>query len=369
MTRSRSSGAPQLPSSPRPSSSARPARWPDLLTGALALAVAGGLAALWWGERAAPAAVEVPPAAAQAQIPAAPATLTPFTAPATPAQPATGAATGGVEAGAIPPAPPQPPVAEIPAPQLPDPVTPAQPGNGPAAGGTAELGSGPAADVAATQVPAAPATPAAAPRAGGAVATSETRTPLRSDYRVTLGTFGSQAVAETSAEPVEALGYTVYTIDLGDQYVAQIGPFADEAAGRAAQADIQRVYPRAELYPPRGRALGTSAPVPASGSAGLTTPAPSPAPESVPAVPEAASPAPTSAPAPSTPTYLQVGAFNSPEGAQRLVGLLRDQGFAPSVNAPEGGKTTVLVGPFSGEALLRAEQVLTAAGFESFRLR
>ncbi|SEJ28461.1 Sporulation related domain-containing protein [Deinococcus reticulitermitis] len=378
MTRSRSQPRVSAPP-PKPAPPARPARWPDLLTAALALAVVGGLGALWWGERPAPLSAAVVTAPIQAQIPAAPATLT-SAPPAASSSSGAQVQSGATEAGTIPPVPAPPPVAEIPPPVVPEPVAPAtgvpKPGGPatPSAGSdsAAPGGAGPAADVAASQAPPAPpsAVPAGvAPRAGGAVATSESRTPLRSDYRVTLGTFGSQASAEASAAPVEALGYTVYTIDLGDQFVAQVGPFADEAAGRAAQSDIQRVYPRAELYPPRGRSLGTPAPTPA-------VPAP-------PALPAAAQPSPTApgpeaaasagvsdpAPAPSEPTYLQVGAFNNPEGAQRLVALLREQGFSPSVNAPEGGKATVLVGPFSGEALPRAEGLLRAAGFESFRLR
>ncbi len=189
---------------------------------------------------------------------------------------------------------------------------------------------------------------------------------------------------------MRALGYTVYPIDLGDQVVAQVGPFADEATARQALADIQRVYPRALLYPPRNRSLtGGSASGAAStretstGESTVTpatptqtqntsdTPSEVQAPEAPPAAPPAAAATPTTppAPAPSGPVYLQVGAFDRVESAQRLVGLLRDQGYAPTVNAPDSGKVTVLIGPFSGEAVTEAEEKLNANGFDHFRVR
>ncbi|BBN95079.1 hypothetical protein DEGR_18120 [Deinococcus grandis] len=87
--------------------------------------------------------------------------------------------------------------------------------------------------------------------------TSEQRTPLRSDYRITLGTFSSGAAAQQAAQGVSALGYTVYPIDVAAGVVAQVGPFADETTAREALADVQRAYPGAVLYPPRNRSLST----------------------------------------------------------------------------------------------------------------
>jgi hypothetical protein len=49
--------------------------------------------------------------------------------------------------------------------------------------------------------------------------------------------------------------------------------------------------------------------------------------------------------------------------------MLRDAGFAPTVSAPPEGKVTVLVGPYSGDALLRAEGRLDTAGMDHFRVR
>ena len=51
------------------------------------------------------------------------------------------------------------------------------------------------------------------------------------------------------------------------------------------------------------------------------------------------------------------------------VPLLRDLGFSPTVNAPENRKVTVLVGPYSGDALLEAERKLDANGHDHFRIR
>ena len=210
----------------------------------------------------------------------------------------------------------------------------------------------------------APATTATAPRQGGAVATSGNRTPLRSDYRISLGSFSSRRTVETQTANVRALGYTVHPIDLGDQYVAQIGPFADEATARQALADIQRAYPGALMYRPRAASSEAS-----SGSASENAAASSAASSGSSASATTASTERPRAAAPSGPTYLQVGAFDRVESAQNLVGILKDNGFAPTVNNPPERKTTVLVGPYSGDALLRAEARLDNAGLDHFRVR
>lgn len=64
-----------------------------------------------------------------------------------------------------------------------------------------------------------------------------------------------------------------------------------------------------------------------------------------------------------------MGAFDRVESAQNLVSTLRDIGLAPTVNNPPDKKTTVLVGPYSGDALLRAEARLDNAGLDHFRVR
>nr|WP_254606075.1 SPOR domain-containing protein [Deinococcus sp. JMULE3] len=208
----------------------------------------------------------------------------------------------------------------------------------------------PASDTPATD----PAAPAA--RTGGAVPTSEQRTPLRSDYRITLGTFGSDAAAQSATQGVGALGYTVYPITVAAGVVAQVGPFADEATAREALADVQRAYPGAVLYPPRDRSLSTPS-TPATTGATAETAQTTPA--------EPATPAPTA----TTPTYLQVGAFDRLESAQNLVQQLRDLGYNPTVNAPAGKKVTVLVGPYTGDPLTRTETRLQENGLDSFRVR
>ena len=194
----------------------------------------------------------------------------------------------------------------------------------------------------------------APPRSGGAVSTSANRTPLRSDYRISLGTFGSVAEATTRTAAVKALGYTVYPIDLGTQVVAQVGPFTDSATANAALSDIRRAYGGAVLYAPRGSA-NPSTSNPPTGSASASS-------QNIPA-------APASAPAPAGPVYLQVGAFDRQESAQKMVGMLGDLGFSPTVQAPEGKKVTVLIGPFTGPALTSAESKLSDNGLDHFRVR
>ena len=293
------------------------------------------------------------PATSQALNPADTATApTPATSTPTPVQPTT---PGLAQTSEIPPVPKAPPVEPIKPPvltQTPPPASQAQPAaptsDQPAATTTSE----------AAQTPATPAVPA---RAGGAVATSENRVPLRSDYRISLGSFTTRKTVESRTANVRGLGYTVHAIDLGDQYVAQIGPFTNEEEARRALADIQRAYPSALLYRPRNASAETTQASSPDGSASNAAPAPASTTETTPAPQQAA--------APDGPRYLQVGAFDREESAQRLVGILHDNGFNPTVNSPEGRKTTVMVGPYSGDALLRAEARLDNAGLEHFRVR
>ena len=273
---------------------------------------------------------------------------------------------GTAAATEIPPVPATPPVGPLTTLPLPENAQPVQPSV------TTDTTQG--------QTQTQDQTPAttAAPRAGGAVAASAARTPLRSDYRISLGSFASERTVRTQTAGVSGLGYTVYPINIGDGYVAQVGPFADEATARQALADIQRASPGALLYRPRERAAQTEADrvsIPATGSdtsaqTGSDTQGAATQDTATQTAPsqEASTPA-AQAPAPSGPRYLQVGAFDREESAQRLVGMLRDAGFAPTVSAPPEGKVTVLVGPYSGDALLRAEGRLDSAGMDHFRVR
>lgn len=393
----------------------RPAqRWPDVMIGVITLALLGGFGTLLLGQRkpaevakpptttaaipaspgtvpepakvtpqpaavaqtpATPApAAETPAATATTPAPAAtqPATTTPATSPATqtpatqtpaPAATATTPATQTpaaeqplAQTSEIPPAPKAAPVQPITPPVMPKPAP------APVATAPAETPAA-TAPAATTQTPAIPATPAVPPRTGGAVATSENRTPLRSDYRISLGSFSTSGTVGSQTANVSALGYRVHAIDLGDQYVAQVGPFADEASARQALADIQRAYPNALLYRPRAKASETASTGDSTTQAATSTSSTSTAAATPTAAPAA------SRPAPSGPTYLQVGAFDRVESAQNLVGILKDNGFAPTVNNPPDRKTTVMVGPYSGDALLRAETRLDNAGLDHFRVR
>ncbi|MFT2718666.1 SPOR domain-containing protein [Deinococcus sp. A31D244] len=350
-----------------------PRRWPDLLIGLLVLLLLGGFGTLLLRGTPQPAATSAAgtDTATDASIPAAPGT-DPAAVQAAPtgtleSAPAETAPAGTTDSGAAAPsdttAQDTAPVIEaapIGAPLVADPAStePASPNPADATGSTEA-----STDTATTpedQTATDPATTGGpTPRPEGAVRTSESRVPLRSDYRITLGTFNSETAAQNAAAPVQGIGYTVYPIDLGAQVVAQIGPFADEQSARQALADVQRAYPGAVLYPPRNQPAADS-----------TTPA-SPAPTAdTPAATSPTTSAPGTIPAPSGPTYLQVGAFDRVESAQNLVQQLRDLGYAPTVNAPEGKKVTVLVGPYANpDALTRTETRLATNGLDSFRVR
>ncbi|GAA5532971.1 SPOR domain-containing protein [Deinococcus aluminii] len=416
-----------------------PRRWPDLLIGLLVLLLLAGFASLLLGQRrsqvaqapATPVTEPAPmPESPSADIPAAPGTdLTPdnngATAPAASTPPAgTSGTDQGNTASSQPdtsaPASQPDDSAQTPSPAATSPATapaaaprtdtassssPAtKPEETPTPGTTVPSSNAPTSSgvpvVPAESIPAAPAAPpapavtltpppvnpaatapeqpAAPPRAGGAVATSEQRMPLRSDYRISLGTFASADAAQSRTQGVRDLGYTIYPIDVGNQVVAQVGPFADEATARQALSDIHRVYPRALLYAPRHRTLTENSESGSSGGSDTNGTASEPDRTAAPASPAPTTPAPSEAtapaaaspaPAPSGPVYLQVGAFDRVESAQTLVGQLREQGYAPTVNAPEGRKVTVLIGPFSGAALTSAEEKLDANGFDHFRVR
>ncbi|WP_104990042.1 SPOR domain-containing protein [Deinococcus sp. NW-56] len=316
-------------------------------------------------EAAAPTPTPSEPAEPPAEQAAQPSTPAPEASTAKP--PAASADPSVVAATPIPAAPPAPPVPEV---TLPKPKTtiPLNRPAGNAATPPASEGARPDAPEGTEAGETAEATPPATPApSGNTVAPSEERTPLRSDYRISLGTFGSEAEARRAASGVSDAGYPVYVIDLGNQVVAQVGPYADETTARRALADIQPRAPRAVLYAPRGRNLTGGGSETTEAAAPAETPAPAAPPEAVPDEPEAAPAA--QAPAPDGPVYLQVGAFDRQESAGRLVGMLRDLGFSPTVNAPENRKVTVLVGPYSGDALLEAERKLDANGHDHFRIR
>lgn len=382
-----------------------PRRWPDVMIGVLVLALLGGFGTLLVGQRkkveattpqtptttaptavipASPGTVQeeptptptapktpaastqtTPPAAATPSATSTPQATTPAqteTPAPTPATPTTDNNTATTTE--IPPVPAAPPVAPIKPPVVSQPQTQTTvPQTTPATPNTQ-------ATPAPAETPAATA-PRVAPRSGGAVTTSANRTPLRSDYRISLGSFATRKTVNTQTSGVSALGYNVHPIDLGDQYVAQVGPFADEATARQALADIQRAYPGALLYRPRNQ---TAANTDNTSSSSNTSNSSSNAPTSAASGSSSSSsstttPTPPRAAAPSGPTYLQVGAFDRVESAQNLVGTLRDIDFAPTVNNPPDKKTTVLVGPYSGDALLRAESRLDKAGLDHFRVR
>ncbi|MFC4637149.1 SPOR domain-containing protein [Deinococcus hohokamensis] len=372
-------------------------RWPDIMIGVLVLLLLGGFGSLLLRGRTSSEVVSTPSAAPveETVIPAAPGTSAPdpesqpaqAIAPVQPVpeEPAHEEAAPPTEATAPTQAPATTAPAEEPAPAASAPASATDPvAAAPLAPAPTTTETDPSEVPSAATLPDQPAPPATAPelapapvaRTGSAVATSEQRTPLRSDYRISLGSFATEPTVRTQTASVSGLGYTVYPIDLGSQVVAQVGPFADEATARQALSEIQRVYPGAVLYPPRGVSLkgAAASPAAATTSAPSSTPV-TPATATAPTSPAPAAPAPTpaqAAPATETaasPVYLQVGAFDRIESAQTLVEQLRGEGFAPSVNAPEGRKVTVLVGPFTGAAVAEAQAKLSAGGHDSFQVR
>ncbi|ADV67318.1 SPOR domain-containing protein [Deinococcus maricopensis] len=325
-------------------------RWPDLLIATLVVLLLFGFGTLLLGNnRSAPTATTEPTPETTTTEP----TTTTATAPTTTPDTATGSDSTAApsstpeEQGTIPTAP----VTDLPT----IPAQPVTPDTTPTPPATT--------DETATATPEetpTPGTTSVTPRDGGAVATSDSRTPTRNDYRISLGTYANADDARAKLSGVTALGYTVYPIDIGSGVVAQVGPFADADRAQEALADIQRAAPGALVYRPRN--APATAPTENTGTTATTPSTPTP--------PEAATPAPETTPAsPNTPVYLQVGAFNSVERAQTLVQQLRDLGYAPTVNAPAGGKVTVLVGPYTSGPLERTETRLGENGIEHFRVR
>ena len=223
------------------SRAAGPRRWPDLMIGALVLLLLGGFGTmLLRPQSTAPvsATTDREPDSASPGIPGAPGTTgdvnSPVTAettaitPTTPAQDTQAAPIASTPSGAAPE--PTESSTATPGTDATDTATPdteATPVIAAAPIGTPDptlTGQTPGTptDAAAATTESADSTattdaPASSPtaRAGGAVPTSEQRTPLRSDYRITLGTFSSVEAAQKAAQGVSNLGYTVSPIDLG----------------------------------------------------------------------------------------------------------------------------------------------------------
>lgn len=342
---------------------AGPRRWPDLLIGLLVLLLLGGFGALLFKPQRAASTAATP-----ATIPAAPTQETSPSAasPTTTANSNQGASPDNAATQTNTATSQEPPTIAATPVQAQPTTPPATSVKPPSAADTQGTSQQTASEAPNAALPASgstttsPSTPAA-PRSGGAVATSASRVPLRSDYRISLGVFQTAKTVRTQTAAVAGLGYTVYPINISNGFVAQVGPFADEATALQALADIQRAYPAARMYRPKG-VTGASGSTTSTSAATPDTGAGNPA--------SSAAPANTAAPAASSGlTYLQVGAFDKVETAQRLVERLRTLGYSPTVNAPAGRKVTVWVGPFSGGALSRTEDRLTQNGLDHFRVQ
>lgn len=360
----------------RPAST--PRRWPDLLIGLLVLFLLAGFGILLLkGNQKdqtslAPAAVspsttetQTPPKPVAPEIPAAPTAK-----PATPAPTAVKvegktptATTGDGSTGtsdtdtasnstATPEIQPvKPAVNPVIKPPVTPPVTPVVVHTSPATVTPKPVTPKPATSQPATSQPATT-TPVVLQHQ--AVATSEQRMPLRSDNRIHLGSFSNINQIRSQTKVISNLGYVIYPIRVGSEFVAQIGPFTDEATARKALAEIKAVYPSALYYPPVQKTPTETA----------TTPATS-------ATPEPSSAEPTST-ATSGLVYLQVGAFSGLDGAQKLITQLRDLGYVPTVNTLDNGRVNVLVGPYTDAnngAIERTENRLDSNSIKHFQVR
>ena len=209
------------------------------------------------------------------------------------------------------------------------------------------------------------------PASSPAVPPSEDRTPTRNDYRISLGSYPSEAAARAATAGVGRLGYTVYPIEVSQGVVAQVGPFASREDADRALAAIRAAQADALVYPPRNAPADASAPSQTPAAQTPAAPAPSTPAQSTPAqsTPAPASGSPAAQATSSGPVYLQVAAYQSEAAASKFVERLRGLGFEPTVNAPSGKLVTVLVGPYRGGALSRAQDRLKAGGLDFFQVK
>ena len=199
----------------------------------------------------------------------------------------------------------------------------------------------------AVQPPAQPSPDQPSPDQTGPVPTSSADTPTRADYRLSVGTFASEAGARAATRAIAGRGYTVHVIPIPGGVVAQIGPFANRETAAKALDDVRRVFSNVALYAPVTKASppNTQKTEPQNGATPVSSPAAAPA------------------------SYLQVGAFSRERSAAPLVEQLRAEGFSPTVNAPPGKKVRVLVGPYGPSRIERAERKLSGMGLDHFRVR
>jgi cell division protein FtsN len=310
--------------------------WVDALMGVLIVAVVGGvLALLFRGGPGQPAATPSPaqPAVSQSAPPPAPLSA--------------------------PPAAPSPKPVEIP--QIPS----IEPASAAPSSPAASPSSAPLAASAPTNTAARPTVSSAPPSA--TASTTAPREPLtytRADflrnYRVALGTYSSATRAGSNAARLRALGYPAQAFSTsGNAYIVVAGPYAREAAARAAYNKLRaQGYRDAVLYKPSGERE----------SAVATTKPPTPS-SPTPAPPPASSPGASPAVLDEGLAYLQVGAFKNTQSALPMLNKLKGSGFKTLLRSAADGFTRVLVGPFDLGRITAARQNLLEQGYSAFAVK
>jgi cell division septation protein DedD len=197
--------------------------------------------------------------------------------------------------------------------------------------------------------------------------------PTKSDFRISAGLYSNAASAQAVADKISGLGYPVYVLpSKDDTQVVLVGPFGNRGDANTASGDISRVHQNLFVYAPSSESASNqssdrqssssdnsdsnTANSNTSNSNGSTTPV---------ARPQADSGSSTTAGS----SYLQVGAYSTQSGADKLVETLRSSGYSPSTRVSSSGLIRVLVGPFSSGELDVAKGKLSSEGVDSFTVR
>ncbi|MBC7647189.1 MAG: SPOR domain-containing protein [Pseudopedobacter sp.] len=195
------------------------------------------------------------------------------------------------------------------------------------------------------------------------VQASRVGVPTKSDFRISAGLYSSAASAQAVADKISSLGYPVYVLpSKDDTQVVLVGPFRSRGDANSASGDISRVHQNLFVYAPSSESASStssnSETAPQTSSNEVNTPAPS----------STLRTQGSSTPSSGT-SYLQVGAYSTQSGADKLLETLRSSGYSPSTRLSSSGLIRVLVGPFSSGELDAAKGKLSSEGVDSFTVR
>jgi cell division protein FtsN len=177
-----------------------------------------------------------------------------------------------------------------------------------------------------------------------------TRADFLRNYRVAAGSYTNLERAKKAVMQLRARGLPAQTFPSGQTHVVVVGPYARQAAARAALSKVRQTFPDAILYHPDGtkevsaRAATQKTITPQSGGTGQ------------PATLNAES------------AYLQVGAFKDSKSALALLAKLKNAGFAP-LTKTISGLLRVLVGPLQNNQIENTRSELKNQGFEAFQVK